>query len=272
MNETENLAVEPTPTRPTLGQWLTQMRQAQGLSAQDVASRTNRNVRQIMALEADDFSNLSSSILLRAIVRHYAKAIGIDEQEAIAHLPADYQAAAPAAPARDADVNKVFASSGTPVKTPWMSRTAMVVLALAVFGLLAYWIFGSRFNAKPEGGQKISEPNQVQVVAPPVAAPAAVPVVPVVDAAPATPLATSSTDLVLKFKGAKSWVEVKDADGKKVISGTFEAGAEQSGTGKLPLSLTIGNAAEVEMTWKGQPYDLKPAMGKSTTARITQLD
>lgn len=262
---TLNEPIENISPTKTLGQWLVEVRQAQGLSAQDVASRTNRNLRQIMAVEADDYSTVSSPVLLRAIVRHYAKAVGANEDEAVAHLPVAYQQTSAPTPLRDAELNKVFTHSGTPLKTPWISRTALVLLALVVFGLLAYWIFGARFAAKTDGAQKMSEPNQVQVVAPVVVAPP--PVAEVV-----TPLATSSNDLVLKFKGAKSWVEVKDAKGVKVISGTFEAGAEQSGTGELPLSLTIGNAAEVEMTWKGQPYDLKPAMGKSTTAKIKELN
>lgn len=264
----------------SLGEWLIAARQAKGMSAQDVASRTNRSLQQIMAVEADDYSNVNAPVLLRAIARQYAKAVGVDPEEAVAHLPTEYQQVTASVPMRDAQFNRVFTHSGTPLKSPWISRTALVVLAAVALGLLAYWIFGSRFNKPVDGAKKISEPNQVQVITPP----AAVVVAPTPDTATQTgatetvpvttptPLATSGNDLVLKFKGASSWVEIRDAKGAKLLSGTFEAGSEQTVSGDTPLSLIIGNATDVEMQWKGQPYDLKSAMGKGTTAKIKDLN
>lgn len=278
------------PATVSLGQWLVGVRQAQGLSAQDVATRTNRNLKQIQSIEADDYSSVSSPILLRAIVRHYAKTVGADENQAVAYLPEAYQQETASTQLREVDLDKVFASGGTPLKSPWISRSALVLLALAVLGLLAYWIFGARFMAKNEGAQKMSNPNQVQVVAPPPAPVAVVaPTDPAVVVATPSSTATTSTptvmtavtpapivvapppaavadELVLKFK-TNSWVEIKDADGKLLLSGEQLENTEQIVSGTLPLKVKIGNATNVETTWKGAAYDLTPSI-KGGVARL----
>ena len=251
--------VNQAATTLTLGQWLVQARQAKGMSAQDVSSRSNRALRQIEALEADHLNTAGSANLLRAIVRHYAKVVGADPEEAVRHLPAEYQTAVATAPVRASRVSEVVSSQGAPLKSPWIAKTWLVLLALIVMGLLAYWVLFSRLTQKSDGAQKITEPNQVQVVAPPVPAvePAAVAAAQVAtDAAAAN---AASDGLNLKFKVA-SWVEIKDAKGTVLLSGTQEAGTEQTISGELPLKVKVGNASQVEATWKGQPYDLKAAI------------
>ena len=256
-------------TALTLGQWLVQARQAKGMSAQDVSSRSNRALRQIEALEADQLNTAGSANLLRAIVRHYAKVVDADPEEAVRHLPAEYQTAVATAPVRASRVSEVVSSQGAPLKSPWIAKTWLVLLALIVMGLLAYWVLFSRLTQKSDGAQKITEPNQVQVVAPPV------PVVePAAVAAQAPTDATAgnavSDGLNLKFKVA-SWVEIKDAKGTVLLSGTQEAGTEQTVSGELPLKVKVGNASQVEATWKGQPYDLKAAI-VSKSKDVAKID
>ena len=262
--------VNQAATTLTLGQWLVQARQAKGMSAQDVSSRSNRALRQIEALEADHLNTAGSANLLRAIVRHYAKVVGADPEEAVRHLPAEYQTAVATAPVRASRVSEVVSSQGAPLKSPWIAKTWLVLLALIVMGLLAYWVLFSRLTQKSDGAQKITEPNQVQVVAPPVPAvePAAVAAAQVAtDAAAAN---AASDGLNLKFKVA-SWVEIKDAKGTVLLSGTQEAGTEQTVSGELPLKVKVGNASQVEATWKGQPYDLKAAI-VSKSKDVAKID
>jgi len=262
--------VNQAATTLTLGQWLVQARQAKGMSAQDVSSRSNRALRQIEALEADHLNTAGSANLLRAIVRHYAKVVGADPEEAVRHLPAEYQTAVATAPVRASRVSEVVSSQGAPLKSPWIAKTWLVLLALIVMGLLAYWVLFSRLTQKSDGAQKITEPNQVQVVAPP--APAVEPAA--VAAAQAATDATAgnavSDGLNLKFKVA-SWVEIKDAKGTVLLSGTQEAGTEQTVSGELPLKVKVGNASQVEATWKGQPYDLKAAI-VSKSKDVAKID
>lgn len=262
--------VNQAATALSLGQWLVQARQAKGMSAQDVSSRSNRALRQIEALEADQLNTAGSANLLRAIVRHYAKVVDADPEEAVRHLPAEYQTAVATAPVRASRVSEVVSSQGAPLKSPWIAKTWLVLLALIVMGLLAYWVLFSRLTQKSDGAQKITEPNQVQVVAPPAPAvePAAVAAAQVAtDAAAAN---AASDGLNLKFKVA-SWVEIKDAKGTVLLSGTQEAGTEQTISGELPLKVKVGNASQVEATWKGQPYDLKAAI-VSKSKDVAKID
>ena len=278
--ETQNVE---TP-QLTLGQWLIQARQAKGLSAQDVALRTNRSVAQISELEADNLSSFGAHVLLRGMVRQYTKVVGADESQALRLIPKEFQAT------RELDElgfkdNQAMASKNVRMSTPWMSRIGMILLTILVLALLAYWVFGARMFKGKDVVQKMTTANQIQIANPPApttTAPAvvtpnpettaasSVSVPPVTEQTPA-PAATDAT-LGLKFKDVV-WVEVKDAKGTVLISGLQPANSEQNLKGELPLSVKIGDANKVEMTWKGQAYDLLSATkGRGTVAKIERLE
>lgn len=65
--------------------------------------------------------------------------------------------------------------------------------------------------------------------------------------------------LVMRFP-ADSWIEVRDASGAVLITGTQPSGTVRELSGELPLSLIIGNAGGVAVTWRGVPIDLAPHM------------
>lgn len=73
--------------------------------------------------------------------------------------------------------------------------------------------------------------------------------------------------LILAFSGP-AWVEVRDRNGKKILSQTNPAGSQQGVEGEPPLSLVIGSAPNVKLTYKGQPVDLS-AYTKAEVARLT---
>ena len=135
-----------------------------------------------------------------------------------------------------------------------------------------------------DAAQKMSTANQIQIANPPapaVTAPAVAPTpettaTPTATVSPAAEQTTASAvadvALGLKFKGAV-WVEVKDAKGAVLVSGTQAANSEQNIKGELPLSVIIGDVTNVDMTWKGQLYDLKSATkGRGTVAKIERLE
>ena len=65
--------------------------------------------------------------------------------------------------------------------------------------------------------------------------------------------------LVMRFP-ADSWIEVRDASGAVLITGTQPPGTVRELSGALPFSLIIGNAGGVTVTWQGVPIDLAPHM------------
>ena len=73
--------------------------------------------------------------------------------------------------------------------------------------------------------------------------------------------------LVLVFKG-RSWVEVRDASGRVVLQSTEDAGAIRTVSGTPPLQLALGNASQVDVTFRGQPVDLRPYT-RGNVARIS---
>ncbi len=64
-----------------------------------------------------------------------------------------------------------------------------------------------------------------------------------------------SNKLVMNFK-ASCWLQVVDANGKTLFSGTKHKGDHLSLSGSLPYNLTIGAPAVVDVQFRGQVVDL----------------
>lgn len=267
----------------TLGQWLMQARQAKNLSVQEVALRTNRSAMQISELEADNLSSFGAPVLLRGMVRQYTKVVGADEAQALGLIPEQFKVTRQLNELGFKD-SQVTTPKAVPMGKPWISQIWIVLLTTLVLALLAYWVFGARMFKDKDAPQKMSTANQIQIANPPapaVTAPAVAPTpettaTPTATVSPAAEQTTASAvadvALGLKFKGAV-WIEIKDAKGTVLVSGTQAANSEQNIKGELPLSVIIGDVTNVDMTWKGQLYDLKSATkGRGTVAKIERLE
>lgn len=79
--------------------------------------------------------------------------------------------------------------------------------------------------------------------------------------------AAGDTALVLSFHGA-SWIEVKDASGRVVLRASQAAGTTRAVAVPPPLELTLGNAPQVEVSFRGRPLDLGPYT-RGDVARVT---
>jgi len=96
---------------------------------------------------------------------------------------------------------------------------------------------------------------------------AAAPVGPAAAAVPAgASAAAEEATLVISYR-ATSWTEVRDRDGKVVLQVTGTPGSTQTVTGKAPFDLTLGNAGENSVTWRGAPFDLAPHL-RQNVARV----
>ena len=260
-----------------------QARQAKNLSVQEVALRTNRSAMQISELEADNLSSFGAPVLLRGMVRQYTKVVGADEAQALGLIPEQFKVTRQLNELGFKD-SQVTTPQAVPMGKPWISQIWIVLLTTLVLALLAYWVFGARMFKDKDAAQKMSTANQIQIANPPapaVTAPAVAPTpettaTPTATVSPAAEQTTASAvadvALGLKFKGAV-WIEIKDAKGTVLVSGTQAANSEQNIKGELPLSVIIGDVTNVDMTWKGQPYDLKSATkGRGTVAKIERLE
>ena len=70
----------------SVGELLRQARDKAGLSLGDVASRLRMGIKQVRALEENDFSSLPTGTFLRGFVRNFAKAVGVKPESALALL------------------------------------------------------------------------------------------------------------------------------------------------------------------------------------------
>ncbi|MEI2416120.1 helix-turn-helix domain-containing protein [Orrella sp. JC864] len=70
----------------SVGPALRALRQAKGLSLDEVSSRLKFSARQIEALEQERWQDLPGGISLRGLVRNYARLLGADPQALIAAI------------------------------------------------------------------------------------------------------------------------------------------------------------------------------------------
>lgn len=63
------------------------------------------------------------------------------------------------------------------------------------------------------------------------------------------------------------WTQVTDANGKVLLSGVKRKGENLDVTGKPPLTLRLGFARGVQVSYNGQPVDMAP-FTSGETARL----
>jgi cytoskeleton protein RodZ len=107
------------------------------------------------------------------------------------------------------------------------------------------------------------QPPATPAAAPPAAAAAAE------IAPPPSPQPSSGGEGRIRLEfGGESWVEIKDGDGKMLMSQLNPTGSRRVVSGRSPLSLVIGNAANVRLVYNDKPVDLKPYI-QIEVARLT---
>ncbi|HCN45402.1 MAG TPA: DUF4115 domain-containing protein, partial [Pseudomonas sp.] len=91
---------------------------------------------------------------------------------------------------------------------------------------------------------------------------------PAATAAPEAPaeVPAGSGQVSLQFTGA-CWFSVTDGNGKLLTQATKQKGDVVNLVGKLPLSLHLGNARAVQVSYNGQAVDL----ASSTRGEIARL-
>lgn len=70
-------------TTESVGPYLKQVRETQGLSLDQVGSLTRIQIKFLEALEEEDFADLPEEVFVRGFVRTYARSLGINEEDAL---------------------------------------------------------------------------------------------------------------------------------------------------------------------------------------------
>jgi cytoskeleton protein RodZ len=275
MNETAESSAPSASTGP--GRTLAQLRAERKLSIADVAQRLKYGARQIEALEAEEFDKLPGATFVRGMVRGYAKLLETDAQPLLVELDQRYVPAEIDLDLRDKGIP--FVHSG---KRGTRAYLALSVLALIVVaGVLYEWRAGAfpwaRFASNTPPPQKESKAPpaerpaapraEMQVPAAPAAPSISVPETPAAQTQRPSGGAGGEGRIRLEFD-RESWVEIRDRDGKTLMSQLNPAGSRRVVLGRRPLSLVIGNGAAVRLIYNDNPVDLKPYI-QIEVARLT---
>jgi cytoskeleton protein RodZ len=285
--ESNEVAVETAAPVLMPGAQLRASREAQSISIGEVSHALKFSVRQLEALESDDFSSLKGATFIRGFVRSYARFLRLDEAPLLAALESQ-------APAMIADVQAVeHMGAAMPVTGQTSMLRPILMLLVIVAGAAAAWLF---LSDNPDLGIKFTPKDSV--VKAPVAAPAtnteapattavttsAQPTPEVLTAAPTTPASDPGTvataavpapnpderSLVFSFNDS-SWVEVRDAKQRVIFTGKYPGNTQQSVRGRPPFQLVIGNAAMVKLRYEDRNIDLQPYI-RAEVARLTLDD
>lgn len=291
-----------TPDRA--GTMLRTAREAAGLSLDAVAQQLKLHPRQVRAMEDGDFAQLPGRTFVRGFVRNYARLLKLDADTVLAALPGGSDDSGLAAPTLHATAPSIGELPESQYSRPTWTRWAIPLTLVAIIGAgAAYEMLRSQApsrstptaarepavepatapaSAAAPGAASTPLPNPV-AAAPestasnlpnPVAAqpPTASGPAPAVSPPPAVGAAAAvkeegARELVLSFRD-HSWTEVRERNGRVLLSAMMTPGTRQALSGQGPFELVIGNAADVSLTLDGKPVDLVPHTRQSV-ARLT---
>lgn len=280
------------PSSSSVGRELARLREARGWSQEYVSDRLKFAVRQIRALENEQWSELPQGMPLRGFVRNYARLLDQDPAPMLQALSPQLQVADPVSLEQASSLSSPLAhSSGRawPVAAsrrrlaPWLVGGVMAVAALVLLGYAlsqqGKLSFGQASTASldtPAGGTTSVQTEAPLAPAEPAPAlPAEVapaPAAPIAPApAPEPPAAATpapAPGLSITMRQA-SWVEVRRADGTVAVSRIIPAGEPyELDVAGAPYRVVIGNVSGVDLTWRGAPVDLAPYR-RDNVARLT---
>ena len=260
----------PATEQASPGRALAAAREELKLSVADVSQQIKYGVKQIAAIEADDYAKLPGTTFVRGMIRSYAKLVHVDAEPLLADLGR-----------RDipAPVTVDLRTTGQEPFIEGGEKSNRIYVLLSVVALVAVAVIAYEWQVSP------LDTGEVVTITPRAAPGDASPSAPVpAAAAPASAQPATATQdaqaaasravpapaagavrggnsgqqrLELEFD-ALSWVEVKQSGGKVLLSQLNQPGTRQVIEGKAPLEVVIGNAAKVHLKFNDAPVDLRP--------------
>jgi cytoskeleton protein RodZ len=244
------------------GSRLAAARAARGLAPAQVAQQLRITPEMVLAMEEGRYADLGPAVFARGHLRKYAALLGVPAEEVLA----DYDAS----PARAGESTLIPpASAHTPVGRrggPRMTRAAGLVAGIALLVVLAgagWWYWQSRVvpDASPAVPAAEVDPAGPEAAVPEEAYPEG--------GMPA--VTTAGGRLVLEFEGP-CWLEVYDAEGRRLAFELAEPGAAFAFDGPAPWRVVLGNADTARLTLDGNVLDIPASMRVREAALVTIAD
>jgi len=286
-------------TQVSPGQLLRSKREELEISLDDIAGQLHLEIKMVEALERDDHDNLPGATYIRGYLRAYAKAVGIDGD----HIIQLFDSGAPPTPPEilpEVKHHSQVSSSDKPVK----AVTYLITLSLVILMLIWYQshyvvneetspdatglaspeteavskpAFDYEFSVieHPQGWRfpnerkltgsdmDITEPEEEMLLQ--------MTELQMLDKTQNTATNTdtvSGPDEIKMVISQDSWVEITDAQGKRLFFDIAKAGKEIQLAGQAPFDILLGFSPGVKIFYQDQPFDTAP-YSKNGVARFT---
>ncbi len=220
------------------GQELKKDREAKGISLKAVADATRITQRYLEAVESDRLDLLPGGFFVKAILRSYAKAVGLDEEEILERYR---RAGVVAVGGPDGARKQASENRGSKKRARSLAGAAAAVIVILSFAVY--------FLTRP--GKPGTPPAEVRP------SPAAttrlepVPPAPAPTAAAVAPDAEKGLRLEMTFV-QKTWIQVY-ADGRLTMDGLRSAGDSAEVRADAELLVHLGNAGGLTYVLNGKP-------------------
>lgn len=292
------------PAAASAGALLRAARERRGLHIAALAAAIKVAPRKLDALENDRWHELPDANFTRALAQTVCRSLKIDARPVLDLLP---PAEAAALESRAGSLNEPFREHGGRDDGGWAAQAVrpmvvaaalLMAAAIAVYLAPAAWWSSDKVpvaapapaSAAPAAASAPAAAASAGAAEPaPAAAPAAasadmqasaaaaparmsapMPSVAAAGLAPAAAVASAAAPaggaLMLRASAA-SWMDVRDARGRVLLSRTLQPGEVVGLDGEAPLRLVVGNAASTEVVFRGQPVPLGPHT-RDTVARL----
>lgn len=229
---------------PTVGEILRSEREKKGLSIKDIEKATSIRALYLNAIEEDNYTVVPGEVYLKGFIRNYANFLGLDTQSV---MDLYRQAKAPTAPE---PVKQTLPKDGNEIKTGENRTTDKNSSSgksnkLIIAGVAGILVLGALWWAMGNHNQPQQQPDQRPApVSPAVPAQPSNPI-------PERPIAQSKPVTVIAKYTDSCWTLVT-ADGKEVYEGIPKVGETITWEAQNNLTVQLGNASGVEMTYNGQ--------------------
>ena len=279
------------------GALLRAARERQGLHIAALAAAIKVTPRKLDALENDRWNELPDATFTRALAQTVCRSLKIDPKPVLDLLPpAETMNLATSGgtinePFRQAGGRDEGGWTGAAIRPLVVAALLLLLAAIAIYLVPASWWGGGQSKppalpavttlpvAPPaSGAASAPAPSVASATEEPASAPtgttaeaargetvfaapggAVAPAAPSSAAIPGADAVAAAPSGVLQLRVSDaSWIEVRDAGGRALLSRTVQPGEAVGLDGAMPLRLVIGNAPATTLSFRGRAIDLAP--------------
>ena len=274
--------MEKTDRKNEFFEELQRTRESKGLRLEDIARRYRIRLSFLESIESGRFEDLPEPVYTKTFIKTYAGVLGVDAGPILAQYAKHIEKTLPPVPPEEKAAAEAKGPDAGKAVLAWVgmlgSRVGWTFLALAVVIVLGIYAFQDRpekpLPAKtavreearpPEKPAEVKppeeppaqpaqqpeaappQPPQQQAAAPESKKPEALPPAEKKEPAPAT---GGTLSLTIEATEA-AWVQVK-ADKTPAVQRLLQAGEKVSAEAKEKITVDLGNAGGVQITFQGQ--------------------